>query len=197
MLVLATTGMLLSLMLPALAQVASAWDDCPFGIEDDPYPGECPRYIDTNGDGICDHSQPEPLDTEGENTSSETQSASGKFIALHENDGLVKLALTFFIVIGGLAVTKFAVKANRISSRKSKIIWNIFLLVFFILSALTGIILILFTTFPSLKTMGIDFIQLHTITSFLFMWISGYHVLTHARYYGGGMKSLFSREKDS
>lgn len=39
-----------------------AWDNCPFGIEDDPYPGECKRYIDTDGDGICDRSQPAPED---------------------------------------------------------------------------------------------------------------------------------------
>jgi hypothetical protein len=37
-----------------------AWDDCPLGLVNDPYPGACPRYIDTNNDGICDHSQPDP-----------------------------------------------------------------------------------------------------------------------------------------
>ena len=39
-----------------------AWDNCPYGLEDDPYPGECKRYIDTDGDGICDRSQPAPED---------------------------------------------------------------------------------------------------------------------------------------
>ena len=42
------------------APVALAWDDCPKGLVDDPYPGACSRYVDTNDDGICDHSQPEP-----------------------------------------------------------------------------------------------------------------------------------------
>jgi len=41
---------------------AMAWDDCPFGKENDPYPGDCSRYIDTDNDGICDHSQPAPED---------------------------------------------------------------------------------------------------------------------------------------
>ncbi len=31
---------------------------CPFGIVNDPYPGECRRYVDRNGDGICDLSEP-------------------------------------------------------------------------------------------------------------------------------------------
>ncbi|XOU95002.1 MAG: hypothetical protein ACNFW9_02955 [Candidatus Kerfeldbacteria bacterium] len=39
-----------------------AWDDCPFGLVDDPYPGECPRYVDTDNDGLCDHSQLAPED---------------------------------------------------------------------------------------------------------------------------------------
>jgi len=30
---------------------------CPFGLVDDPYPGQCRRYVDRNGDGICDLSQ--------------------------------------------------------------------------------------------------------------------------------------------
>ncbi len=34
-----------------------AYDDCPFGLVQDPFPGECGRYIDTNGSGFCDHSE--------------------------------------------------------------------------------------------------------------------------------------------
>jgi len=31
--------------------------DCPYGLVDDPYPGQCSLYVDENGDGICDLSQ--------------------------------------------------------------------------------------------------------------------------------------------
>ena len=34
---------------------------CPYGWVDDPYPGECDLYIDTDGDGICDLSQGRPV----------------------------------------------------------------------------------------------------------------------------------------
>ena len=33
---------------------------CPYSLVDDPYPGECNLYIDTDGDGICDLSQEPP-----------------------------------------------------------------------------------------------------------------------------------------
>lgn len=41
-----------------------AWDDCPKGKVNDPYPGDCARYIDTDNNGICDHSEPAPEDRE-------------------------------------------------------------------------------------------------------------------------------------
>ena len=39
-----------------------AWDDCPFGLKDEPYPGSCWRYVDEKKDGICDLSQSEPTE---------------------------------------------------------------------------------------------------------------------------------------
>ncbi len=47
-------------------QTIFAWDDCPKGLTNDPYPGNCARYIDTDGNGICDHSEPAPEDRGGE-----------------------------------------------------------------------------------------------------------------------------------
>lgn len=42
---------------------ALAWDNCPKGLVNDPYPGACRKYVDTNSDGICDLSQSKPADT--------------------------------------------------------------------------------------------------------------------------------------
>jgi|GEM_PF-1247574 len=36
---------------------ALAEKDCPLGLTDDPAPGQCGRYVDANGDNICDRSQ--------------------------------------------------------------------------------------------------------------------------------------------
>ena len=40
--------------------ITFAWEDCPFGEVNDPYPGYCGRYTDTDHDKICDLSQPAP-----------------------------------------------------------------------------------------------------------------------------------------
>ena len=47
-----------------LPSATQAWDDCPYGMVNDTYPGSCPHYVDTDGDGICDHSQLPPEERE-------------------------------------------------------------------------------------------------------------------------------------
>jgi len=47
----------------AFPSAALAWDNCPKGLTNDPYPGACRRYEDTNDDGICDLSQPKPTES--------------------------------------------------------------------------------------------------------------------------------------
>ncbi len=51
----------IAILFIVLSTFASAqWDDCPFEEINDTYPGNCERYIDTNQDDICDHSQEDP-----------------------------------------------------------------------------------------------------------------------------------------
>jgi len=57
-----------------------AWDDCPHGEVNDTYPGECNKYIDTDNNGICDHSEPAPenrvIDVPETNDNTDTASFS-------------------------------------------------------------------------------------------------------------------------
>jgi len=53
-----------------------AWDACPKGLINDPYPGDCARYIDTDNNGICDHSEPAPEDRVPDNSTKEVQGVS-------------------------------------------------------------------------------------------------------------------------
>ena len=56
--VLTMAGMVFGFALP---DAALAWDNCPRGVTNCEYPGLCRRYVDTNGDNICDLSQPKPV----------------------------------------------------------------------------------------------------------------------------------------
>jgi len=74
-----TSAFILSLII--LSSSVFAWDDCPFGQVNDTYPSDCARYVDTNGDAICDKSQPEPSSTV----------AAGGYVA-ERGSGLEKIA---------------------------------------------------------------------------------------------------------
>lgn len=54
----------------ATPQPARAWNDCPLENVNDPYPGQCNLYVDKNNNGICDHSEPQPLSVKDQSTES-------------------------------------------------------------------------------------------------------------------------------
>ena len=60
-LALAASLTIFGISLGVLPSQALAWNNCPYGLVNDPYPGECRRYADANGDGICDLSQSKPV----------------------------------------------------------------------------------------------------------------------------------------
>lgn len=62
--------MLLALLLSVSG--AAQWELCPFGEVDDPYPGLCGRYADSDSDGLCDYSQPDPQERESPTQESTT-----------------------------------------------------------------------------------------------------------------------------
>lgn len=180
----------------------SAWDNCPFGIENDAYPGDCGRYIDTNNDGICDQSQPDPdtsqsqeSEESADNITREKQDykVAANDISILANKNILTLISSFFIILIGIIITKTLSKKQLLSPAKEKILWNIILLIFFMPSAITGIILILIFDFPFLREIGLNFIEIHSYTSFFFMWISGYHIIWHTTYYIKGSKKLFEK----
>lgn len=57
---IACVTILIFLLLMSISVASGQWDDCPAGLHDDAYPGQCGSYIDTNNDGICDRSQENP-----------------------------------------------------------------------------------------------------------------------------------------
>ena len=183
------------------ANSALAWDDCPFGFEDEPFPGTCWRYVDTNGDGICDHSQSKPTNDKSEIKNQDQidlqgQTNNGQNLLENRNTRqVIVMIISFSITLIAIILTKALVKKELLSKVKEKIIWNLLLLIFFLPSGITGIILVLMPIAPFLREISLNFINLHSITSFFFMWISGYHIIWHTKYYVKGVKSLLDINK--
>jgi len=201
-----------------------AWDNCPFGFEDDPYPGECKRYIDTDGDGICDLSQPAPEDRDAsvtlneENTKnniiddnkyseeSDEKVTGGFFIAeaastqktvsdsppperksLPDYNFLEIFFVSLLIYFGA----KFLARKLEISSYKEKKFWNVSLLISFIGSAGTGMILVFIMDYNWFQSINFNFLFWHVEFSIVMVLLGIFHALWHLKYY----LSMFKKKK--
>ncbi len=201
-----------------------AWDNCPFGLKDDPYPGECKRYIDTDGDGICDLSQPAPgdrdtniflseenvkdnvIDDNKYSEESDEKVRGGFFVAeaasiettvsdspsperksLPDYNFLEIFLISLLIYFGG----KFLARKLEISFCKEKKFWNVFLLISFIGSAGTGMILVFIRDFAWFRSINFNFLFWHVEFSIVMTLLGIFHALWHLKYY----LSMFKNKK--
>ena len=201
-----------------------AWDNCPFGLKDDPYPGECKRYIDTDGDGICDLSQPAPgdrdtniflseenvkdnvIDDNKYSEESDEKVRGGFFVAeaasiettvsdspyperksLPDYNFLEIFLISLLIYFGD----KFLARKLEISFCKEKKFWNVFLLISFIGSAGTGMILVFIRDFAWFRSINFNFLFWHVEFSIVMTLLGIFHALWHLKYY----LSIFKKKK--
>jgi hypothetical protein len=106
-----------------------AWDDCPYGLINDPFPGECSKYIDTNNNNICDHSEKEPVNN---TTATEVKQVPHEYI------------YDLFILLGILLpiyLSTYILHLKGIIKRRPFYkIWNISLTISFILVSITSVL---------------------------------------------------------
>lgn len=201
-----------------------AWDNCPFSLEDDPYPGECKRYIDTDGDGICDLSQPAPedrntsvalneenvkeniIDDSKYSEKIDEKVTGGFFVAeaastqqtVSDSPSPVRKSLSdynfleiFFVSLLIYFSDKSLARKLEISSCKEKKFWNVFLLISFIGSAGTGMILVFIRDYDWFRSINFNFLFWHVEFSIVMTLLGIFHALWHLKYY----LSIFKKKK--
>lgn len=131
-----------------------AWNDCPYGLLNDPFPGQCPRYTDTNQNDICDHSESPSSTTlnssstnqqtgvnDGNGTVSDVQEASS---VPAESYNLIPLATTTLILY---LVSYLLYLEDRLKRNMFYNIWKYVLIASFILTGVTGLLLVIFVNY--------------------------------------------------
>lgn len=173
---------LFSLALPSV--VSGQWDSCPFGEVNDSYPGDCARYIDSDGDGICDLSQPAPEDRVGAGSSDEVLPLEAKPVKsvtpLEKYHAVEWSILSVFL----FALTEYLVGSKKLSKIRAKLFWNTVLALSFVLTAATII--------PYMFRVGVgfDYIRLHVEAGLLMSWASLYHLWGRLYFYKNAKKIL-------
>jgi hypothetical protein len=196
---------LIALMLAMLfTQTAFAWDDCPFGQVDDPYPGDCGRYVDTDEDYLCDHSQLAPEDREtpeliaqiSDVADSEphielTEEISTPGIHIEKGEKLYDLVPISVVLIIMYIISHILSKKKIISIMKHRQFWNALLLIAFLISGILGILLVIKINFGLTMSLPFDIVFWHVEMGIGMVVISIFHILWHLSYF----KNLFKIKK--
>ncbi len=173
-----------------------AWDNCPFGEENESYPGTCARYTDTDKDNICDLSQPAPADREilDESTSDSSGSSTGTI-----DDKAIKGSGInyYFIPIAILLLILYLIslalsKKKYISSSQQKKIWNMLLLMTFLISGIFGIMLTIQVSYGFKLPFYADLLFWHVEAGIAMALISIFHIVWHRKYF----KKLISSKNE-
>ena len=176
-----TSGLFLILTMLNISTVI-AWDNCPFGEINDTYPGNCGRYIDTDSDGICDLSQPAP-----EDRVEQKEGIEGGNLSIKMESGGRRIDY-FFIPITLLLVVLYLIslilsKKKKIKAVQHRKIWNLLLLVTFLVSGILGILLVLKVSFgieiPSYSAA----LFFHVEFGIAMTFISIFHIFWHWKYF--------------
>jgi hypothetical protein len=183
-------------------------------MENDPFPGNCSRYIDTNSDNICDRSQTEIQDRENliisnkieEEVENENQkeyplklTLQGEAATITEpssnlfskrktlsNYHFIEISLVVLLIYFG---SRFLTRKLKISVVKERKFWNTILLFSFIGSAGIGMILVFIRDLDWFKFINFNILFWHVEFSIIMSLISVFHAFWHLKYYLSIVKS--------
>ncbi|MBD3388340.1 MAG: hypothetical protein GF416_04620 [Candidatus Altiarchaeales archaeon] len=189
-------AMTVLLMFSLVSMSSAQWSDCPFDIVNDSSPGLCGRYVDTGGDSICDRSQPYPEETTPDSEDGETRGdevlKSQLIPTISRNQNARKvynmIPLVIFLTVVYL-VTLRAADRGTISLRTHRRIWNVMLLISFLVSGLLGVLLVLRINYGIIIQPPFNMLYWHVEAGIAMATVSIFHILWHIQYF----KSILSK----
>jgi hypothetical protein len=181
--------LLLLILIPA---TVLAWDDCPRNEIDCPYPGTCSKYVDTDNDEICDRSQPAPEDRDEETAGAQTiKNNIDSLTTTKQNKTTYHFLPISLILILLYFITHTLSKRKIISIMEHRKIWNILLLISFLISGILGILLIIEINSGVKFSLPFDMLFWHVEVGIAMFVISIFHTLWHWAYF----KNMFKVKK--
>lgn len=140
---------------------------CPFGLINDPFPGQCARFIDSNKNNICDYSQ-------------------GTATTLIGNNYHLFPILFILSLLYGASILLVNKKLLTLATHRK--IWNLLLLITFLISAILGILLILKINY-GWQILPSNSLFWHVETGIVMTTVSIFHILWHWSYFKNLLKT--------
>lgn len=227
---------------------------CPFGLENDPAPGSCSRFIDENTNALCDLSEV-PLDVQEEaeeveyisgeelklytvaqvadmygvsasayaeklatytkqsvtvndslqflhdeyglcsgvagsialdlkNTSvSESNIPGGEQVQEHRGKEIFDIVPITLVLLAFYFLTYFLARKNKITMLTHRRIWNVLLLITFLISGILGLLLAIRINYGWSVQVPFNMTEIHVEAGIAMMIITFFHIAWHWRYY--------------
>ena len=169
-----------------------AWDDCPRNEVDCPSPGDCNRYVDVDNDQICDRSQLAPEDRDKEIAGAQTTKNDIDNLTITKQNKMIYHFLPISLILILLYfMTHILSKKKIISVVNHRKIWNILLLVSFLISGILGILLVIEINSGITIPSPFNMLFWHVEVGIAMFVISIFHTLWHWSYF----KNLFILKK--
>ena len=178
------------LFLLPMRLMAVTWDDCPFGEENEAYPGACGRYIDTDKDGICDHSQPAPAErAEDEGAKLALGADNDKINLTKEPTAQTVLRYRYnfipltIVLLSMYLATYVLARRKIISLLTQRRLWNTLLLLAFLIVGLLGLLLVIRINFGWDAPLPFNMLYWHVEAGIVMAVISIFHIAWHWRFF--------------
>ena len=168
-------ALLLLILIPA---ITLAWDDCPHNEADCPFPGKCSRYVDIDNDEICDHSQPM-----SENKIEATTEDENSLTTTKQNKMTYHLVPISLILVLLYFITCVLSKKKIISVVDRRKIWNVLLLITFLISGILGIILVIEINFGTKLLLPFNILFWHVEVGIAMFIICMLHIVERRNYF--------------
>jgi hypothetical protein len=168
--------------------IVNAWDNCPFGEVNEPYPGTCGRYIDTDNDNICDLSQPSPDNRNSpEDKQNNDEQAEKNITAVKSKSTSPGIKYNFLPIAISLLIfyiiTFSLSRKKKIKVSQHRKIWNVILLITFLISGIFGLILAILISYGIRLSFYSDLLFWHVEMGIMMAIISIFHITWHWKYY--------------
>ena len=150
-----------------------AWLDCPYGRVNDPYPGQCGLYTDTNNNQICDHSEAFPKGTQS--------------FALSDSSKNIRPFFTFLEITVITLMVWFLTK-KFFKPLNFRLFWNLVLLASFLPVGVSGILLFLNIQIP-------NFGFWHDFLGVIFVIVGLLHLLARLNYFKQALGNKIKADK--
>lgn len=135
--------------------------------------GLCARFIDENGDTFCD------IGGLSEGTLAAQQAAS----KAETSPKPYRLILITSLTLGLYILTALLKKFNVLTKAQHRKVWNVLLLVTFLISGILGLVLVVQINYNVLSDWYLPFLALHVEFGIAMALISIIHALWHISYY--------------